>query len=76
MSKQDAQAFLEKITNDEDLQQEMTNLETSEERLERAKQYGYEFTKNEMEEARQETLSDADLDRVAGGSCSYYKYHI
>jgi predicted ribosomally synthesized peptide with nif11-like leader len=73
MSKQDAQAFLEKMKNDKDFKNEIANLETSEERIEKVKHYGYEFTKEEIDDVKSEMIDDTELDKVAGGVNAHYK---
>ena len=66
MSIEQAQAFMEKVKNDEDLQKRLKEAEDSETRLNIAKEMGYDFT---LEEARQasEQLSPDELEQVAGG---------
>jgi predicted ribosomally synthesized peptide with nif11-like leader len=71
MSIEQAQAFMEKVKNDEDLAKRLKEAEDSESRLNIAKELGYEFNLEEARQAR-EQLSDEDLDNVAGGDGSKF----
>jgi len=66
MSVQSAKEFIEKISKDEEFKKSYVALETSEARENCKKEAGFDFTKEEFDEAKSE-LSDDDLDDVAGG---------
>ena len=80
MSIDQAQAFIEKVKNDEDLAKRLSDAQDSESKLEIARQEGFEFDLEEANKAKEE-LSDEKLDRVAGGvyhvctehECNYYE---
>jgi len=75
MSIEHAQAFLEKVQNDENLAKRIHEAQDSETELEIAKQEGYEFDLEELKKASEE-LSDEDLDNVAGGFFSKSSMNI
>ncbi len=66
MSIESAKAFLEKVENNEDFRKEVEGKTSVEERIKFAKAQGFDFTKEEFSEAT-DSLSDAQLDGVAGG---------
>ena len=66
MSIESAKAFLERMKNDEDFRKSVGELGTAEERLKYVKGAGFDFTKEEISNLKDE-LSDNDLDNVAGG---------
>ena len=68
MSIESAKAFLERIKNDEDFRKSVGEIATSKERMEYVKGAGFDFTKDEIANLKDE-LSDDDLENVAGGSC-------
>ncbi len=67
MSIESAKAFLERVENDEDFRKELEGQASVEERMKFAKAQGFDFTEDEIREVR-ESLSDDELDTVAGGS--------
>ena len=70
MSVADATTFLNKFKEDEDLRTKVAAATTGEEKQAIVKELGLHFTKAEMAEAEKaggSELSDADLDKVAGG---------
>ena len=70
MSIEQAQAFMEKVKNDEDLAKRLVEASDSESKLEIARQEGFEFNLEDIKKAKEE-LSDDDLDGVAGGGCIF-----
>ncbi len=70
MSIESAKAFLERVKNDEDFRGEAEEQASVEERLKFAKAQGFDFTIDEMTEARKEgldELEEEELDQVAAG---------
>lgn len=68
MSVESAKTFIEKVKNDEDFKKKLGELKDAEERLEFARAEGFDFTKEELAEAKEEEgLTDEELDNVAGG---------
>lgn len=74
MSFESAEQFLEKIKNDYEFREEMGNLKSSEERMEKARANGFHFTKEELDKAKNKLLDDDELDAVAGGGSPYPEY--
>ncbi len=66
MSIESAKAFLERIKTDEDFRKSVEGIATSEERMEYVKGAGFDFTKDEIVNLKDE-LTEEDLDDVAGG---------
>ncbi len=66
MSVKSAQAFIERIQNDEDFRKELEGLDAAEERMKFAKARGFDFTINEIAEEKA-SLTDSELEDVAGG---------
>lgn len=66
MSIEQAQAFIEKVQNDEDLQKRLSQAQDRESKLEIARQEGFEFTEEEFIKAS-ECLTDKELEAEAGG---------
>ncbi len=66
MSIEQAQAFIEKVKNDEDLAKRLNEAQDSESRLNIAKELGYDFTPEEARQASEQLSSD-ELEHVAGG---------
>jgi predicted ribosomally synthesized peptide with nif11-like leader len=66
MSIEQAQAFMEKVKNDEDLAKRLYDAQDIESKLEIARQEGFEFDLEEANKAKDE-LSNEDLDSVAAG---------
>ena len=66
MSIESAKAFLERMKNDEDFRKSVGVISTSEERMQYVKGAGFDFTKDEIANLKEE-LSDDDLENVAGG---------
>ncbi len=73
MSIEQAQAFMEKVKNDEDLAKRLNEAEDSESRLNIAQELGYEFTLEEAQQVISE-LPDSALDKFAGGNRSTYDF--
>ena len=69
MSIESAKAFLERIKNDEDFAKIVGELGTTEQRMEYVKGAGFDFTKDEISNLKDE-LNYSDLDKVAGGALS------
>ena len=70
MSVQDATTFLKKFKEDEDLRKKVAAAASAEDKQAIVKDLGLHFTKSEMQQAEQaggSVLSDADLEKVAGG---------
>jgi predicted ribosomally synthesized peptide with nif11-like leader len=65
MSIESAKAFLERMRNDEAFRKSVGEIATSEERMEYVKGAGFDFTKDEIANLKDE-LSDDDLDVVSG----------
>jgi len=66
MSVEQAQAFMEKVKNDEDLQKRLNEAEDSESRCKIANDLGYEFNPEEARQAADQ-LSENDLESIGGG---------
>ena len=66
MSTESANEWILKLQGDEDLRNEV-EAAGFKARQAVAKEHGFEFTHEEIKNARVQTLSDADLDAVAGG---------
>ncbi|MFO8032980.1 MAG: Nif11-like leader peptide family natural product precursor [Desulfohalobiaceae bacterium] len=66
MSIEQAQAFFEKVKNDEDLAKRLSEAPDSERKLEIARQEGFEFDLEEARKAKDE-ISDDELENIAGG---------
>ncbi len=68
MSIESAKAFCERVKNDEDFKKEMISevRASVEERMKFAKAQGFDFTIDEVNQAR-DSLSEEELDEVAGG---------
>jgi predicted ribosomally synthesized peptide with nif11-like leader len=68
MSLVSANAFLEKVKNDEGFRNKLAGLKDGQARLDFAKEAGFTFTVEELAAAKAEQgLSDDELDAVAGG---------
>lgn len=74
MSVEQARAFIEKVKNDEQLQNRLVEAQDTESKLEITKKEGYEFSVDDYKEAAEE-LSDADLEQLAGGK-RYGECHV
>ena len=80
MSIEQAQAFFEKVKNDEDLAKRLSEAQDNESKLEIARQEGFEF---ELEDAKiaKDALTEEGLERVAAGSqdellyCAHKQIH-
>ncbi len=71
MSIKSAQAFIERIQNDENFRKELEERASTEERMKFAKARGFDFTKDEIDELK-DTINDGDLDKVdGGGGCGW-----
>ncbi|MFO7803593.1 MAG: Nif11-like leader peptide family natural product precursor [Desulfovermiculus sp.] len=66
MSIEQAQAFFEKVKNDEDLQKRLSDTQDNEAKLEIVRQEGFEFDLEDANKAKEE-LSQDEMDSVAGG---------
>ena len=68
MSKENAKAFVQAILNDEELREKTANMKP-EEAVPLAKEMGYDFTLEELEEVKNEDteLSPDELENAAGG---------
>ncbi len=66
MSIESAKAFLERMKTDEDFRNSVGEIGTAEERLEYVKKAGFDFTKDEIANLKDE-LSDDDMDNISGG---------
>ena len=67
MSIEQAQAFMEKVQNDEDLAKRLSEAQDNESKLEIARQEGFEFDLEQAKKATEE-IDDTQLDSVAGGA--------
>jgi len=68
MSIESAKAFIEKVKNDEEFKNKLGEFKDGQERLEFAKQAGFDFTADDIAKVKAEQgLTDAELDGVAGG---------
>ncbi len=70
MSIEGAKAFLERIKTDEDFRKSVGEIATEEERMEYVKGAGFDFTKDEMANIKDE-LTEDELLRVSGGRWSF-----
>jgi predicted ribosomally synthesized peptide with nif11-like leader len=68
MSIEDAEAFLERVKNDEDFRKSVGEIATAEERMEYVKKAGFDFTKEELDSCLPSELSDEELASVTGGA--------
>ena len=75
MSIEQAQAFMEKVKNDEDLAKRLSEAQDSESKLEIARQEGFEFSVEEFKKAA-ECLTDEELEATAGGKSYCFDYHF
>jgi len=66
MSIESAQAYVERLSSDEEFARKVAAIETREERAEMARSEGFDFTPEELQKVTTE-LSDEELDAVAGG---------
>ena len=66
MSIESAKAFMEKMRDDEDFRKSVGERATSKERMEYVKGAGFDFTKDEIANLKDE-LSDDDMDKIGGG---------
>lgn len=78
MSLESARAFASKMKEDETFRKSFIETGSKEKAMELVKARGYDFSLDEINQVRAEhtasskestTLSDADLDKVAGGYC-------
>lgn len=72
MSMESAKLFLARMTNDEEFAAKILVCKDAKQRLQTAREEGFDFTAEDLNRARNE-LSDADLDMVAGGTGKQYK---
>jgi predicted ribosomally synthesized peptide with nif11-like leader len=66
MSIEQAQAFFEKVKNDEELAKRLSEAKDNESKLEIARQEGFRFDLEEAKKAKEE-LSDEQIANMAGG---------
>ncbi|NTV47083.1 MAG: Nif11-like leader peptide family natural product precursor [Chlorobiales bacterium] len=66
MSIDQAKAFLKELARNQELQQKLSDSATAEERMQLAKDAGFEFSAEEFNNAHSE-LFDEDIDSVSGG---------
>ena len=67
MSIEQAQAFFEKVKNDEDLQKRLSDVQDNESKLEIARQEGFEFDLEEAKKAKN-YLTEEEMALVTGGT--------
>ncbi len=67
MSIKSAQAFIERIQNDEDFRKELEERASEEERMKFAKARGFDFTKDEIDELKA-IIPDGELEMSGGVS--------
>ncbi len=68
MSIESAKAFFEKMKTDEDFRKECSEQSSPEDRMKFAKENGFDFSKEDIEQVKSE-LSDEELEGAAGGGC-------
>lgn len=68
MSVESAKAFVKKMKTDEDFYKKVNGCKDAEERKAFVKKGGFDFTAEELKKVS-ESLSDEELDAVAGGGC-------
>ncbi len=69
MSIESANAFMERVVNDEDFRKKVGDIATAEERIAFATAAGFDFTKEELETVRaKRQLTDEELERASGGN--------
>ncbi len=68
MSADQAKAFLRELAVNKVLREQLCSISSAEERMEIARESGFEFTVDEFCAARSELLED-ELDAISGGSC-------
>ncbi len=66
MSIDQARAFLKELASNQELKQKLSDSATADERMRLAKEYGFEFTAEEFNNASSE-LFDEELKSVSGG---------
>ncbi len=66
MSIESAKAFMDKMKDDEDFRNSVEEIGTAEKRLEYVKKTGFDFTKDEIANLKDEQSED-DLDKLGGG---------
>jgi predicted ribosomally synthesized peptide with nif11-like leader len=69
MSLEQAKAFMEKVKNDEDLAERLSEAQKIESKLQIAREVGYEFNEEEIKRAIEEHSED-ELQNVVGGRVS------
>ncbi len=68
MSIESAKAFVERMKNDEDFRKEVGEKSSPEDWMKFAKESGFDFSKEDIEQVKPE-LSEDELDKVGGGHC-------
>ena len=72
MSVEDAKKFIQEAIGNDELRKALADAPSREARKKIAEDRGFSFTSEEFQTAREETLSDEDLDSVSGGGhCGY-----
>jgi len=66
MSIEQAKAFIEKMKTDEEFTKRIMAIEDSDARFQAIAEAGFDFTKEELEQVRQ-NLDEADLEQISGG---------
>ena len=72
MSMESAKALLARMTTDEEFAAKILACKDAKQRLQTAREEGFDFTAEEVNQIRNE-LSDTELDMVAGGTGKEYK---
>ncbi len=67
MSEESAKAFLAKINEDKNLQEQLKDVDSEEKFFALVKSAGFDFTKEEWLNTKTGFLTDADLATIAGG---------
>lgn len=81
MSKESAEAFINRIKTDEDFRKKVSDCKDSDARKACVQEEGFEFTAEELKEVGPRELSDDELDVVSGGDgylgcCAFDWLHI
>ena len=66
MSIEQAKAFIEKMKTDEEFTKRIMAIEDSDAQFQAIAEAGFDFTKEELEQVRQE-VDEADLEQISGG---------
>jgi predicted ribosomally synthesized peptide with nif11-like leader len=71
MSIQSAKAFMKRMKNDQEFAKKITDVKNAADRMTVAKEAGYDFSSQEIENLKQ-ALTDDELEEVVGGSMPQY----